>query len=91
MTPTGRWSSFRRSALRTATDGPWDEAAKAIERLGGTRQVFNAMNAVDPRALNGENPSRKGPYAFVGRVGSPRRWPRRATRWTACRAGFAGC
>ena len=28
------------------------------------------MNAVDPRALNGEDPNRKGPYAFVGRVGS---------------------
>ncbi len=51
-------------------DRPWGEAAKAIERLGGTLQVFNAMNAVDPRALNGENPNRKGPYAFVGRVGS---------------------
>ena len=27
------------------------------------------MNAVDPRRLNGEDPNRKGPYAFVGRVG----------------------
>ena len=28
------------------------------------------MNAVDPRPLNGEDANRKGPYAFVGRVGS---------------------
>ncbi len=52
------------------TDRPWGEAAKAIARLGGTRQVFDAMNAVDPRGLNGEDPSRRGPYAFVGRVHS---------------------
>ncbi len=51
-------------------DAPWDSVAKEMERLGGTRQVFNAMNAVDPQALNGEDPNRKGPYAFVGRVGS---------------------
>ena len=51
-------------------DGPWDQVAKQIERLGGTRQVFNAMNAVDPRSLNGDDSNRKGPYAFVGRVGS---------------------
>ena len=44
--------------------------AKQIEVLGGTRQVFNALNAVDPRPLNGEDPNRKGPYAFVGRVNS---------------------
>ncbi len=50
-------------------DGPWDEVAKDIERLGGTRQVFDALNAVDPRPLNGEDPHRKGPYALVGRVG----------------------
>jgi hypothetical protein len=51
-------------------DRPWGEAAKAIARLGGTLQVFNAMNAVDPRALNDEKRDRKGPYAFVGRVDS---------------------
>ncbi len=49
-------------------DGPWDQVAQQVERLGGTRQVFDAMNAVDPRGLNGEDPNRKGPYAFVGRV-----------------------
>jgi hypothetical protein len=51
-------------------DGPWDDVAKGIERLGGTRQVFDAMNASDPRALNGEDAKRRGPYAFVGRAGS---------------------
>jgi hypothetical protein len=51
-------------------DNLWDQAAKQIELLGGTRQVFEAMNAVDPRALNGEDAKRKGPYAFVGIVGS---------------------
>ena len=48
----------------------WDQAAQQIERLGGTRQVFDAINAVDPQTLNGEDSNRKGPYAFVGRVGS---------------------
>ncbi len=48
----------------------WDNAAKQIERLGGTRQVFNALNAVDPRPLNGEDAKRHGPYAFIGRMGS---------------------
>ena len=51
-------------------DGLWDDAAKAIERFGGAREVFDALNAVDPRPLNGENANRHGPYAFVGRVGS---------------------
>lgn len=51
-------------------DGPWDQVAQHVERLGGTRQVFDAMNTTDPRALNGEDSKRKGPYAFVGRVGS---------------------
>ena len=50
-------------------DGPWDDVAKAIQSLGGTRQVFDALNAADPHALNGEDPNRKGPYAFVGRAG----------------------
>src|SRR6201999_1617191 len=56
-------------------DGPWDQVAQQIELLGGTRQVFDAMNAVDtpgspldPRTLNGEDPNRRGPYALVGRV-----------------------
>ena len=26
-------------------DGEWDLVARQIERLGGTRQVFDAMNA----------------------------------------------
>jgi hypothetical protein len=51
-------------------DAAWDLVARLVERLGGTRQVFDAMNAADPRALNGEDPKRKGPYAFVGRAGS---------------------
>jgi hypothetical protein len=51
-------------------DAPWDEAAKQIQRLGGTRQVFDAMNATDPRGENGEDANRKGTYAFVGRVNS---------------------
>jgi hypothetical protein len=51
-------------------DGPWDQVAQQVERLGGTRQVFDAMNTTDPRGLNGEDSKRKGPYAFVGRVGS---------------------
>ncbi len=52
------------------SDDVWDQAARQIERLGGTRQVFDAMNTDDPRPLNGESAKRKGPYAFVGRVGS---------------------
>ena len=51
-------------------DALWELVARMVERLGGTRQVFNAMNAVDPQTLNGEDPNRKGPYVFVGRVGS---------------------
>lgn len=51
-------------------DGAWDLVAQQIERLGGTRQVFDAMNTSDPRPLNGESANRKGPYAFVGRVDS---------------------
>jgi hypothetical protein len=51
-------------------DAPWGKAAQEIERLGGTRQVFNAMNATDSHALDDESPNRRGPYAFVGRVGS---------------------
>jgi hypothetical protein len=47
----------------------WDDAAKAVERLGGTRQVFLSMNTTDPRPLNGEDANRRGPYALVGRVG----------------------
>ncbi len=47
----------------------WDAAAKAVERLGGTRQVFLALNTNDPRKENGEDANRKGPYALVGRVG----------------------
>jgi hypothetical protein len=47
----------------------WHQAARAVERLGGTRQVFLSMNATDPRAENGESKDRRGPYAFVGRVG----------------------
>ncbi len=51
-------------------DAPWGQAAKQIELLGGTEQVFAALNAVEPRPLNGEDSNRKGPYAFVGRVNS---------------------
>ncbi len=51
-------------------DDAWDQAAQQVERLGGTRQVFNAINAADPQTLNGEDPARNGAYAFVGRVGS---------------------
>jgi hypothetical protein len=51
-------------------DPDWDAAAQQVERLGGTRQIFNAMNAPGPRSENGEQPSGKGPYALVGRTGS---------------------
>jgi hypothetical protein len=71
-------------------DRPWGEAAKAIARLGGTLQVFNAMNAVDPRALNGEDPNRRGPTRSSAAWIRARRWPRRATRSTASRAACRG-
>jgi hypothetical protein len=66
-----RWLVFLQAfGAPHGNDNAWDQAAQQIERLGGTREVFDAMNAVVPRSLNGESASRKGPYAFVGRVSS---------------------
>ena len=48
----------------------WDDLAKEVQRLGGNRQVFEAMNTTEPFPLNGEVATRKGPYALIGREGS---------------------
>jgi hypothetical protein len=47
----------------------WDRAARAIQKLGGTRQVFDDLNQPD---LAGADPEqgRTGGYAFIGRIGS---------------------
>jgi hypothetical protein len=54
-----------------AATNDWDRAARAIQKLGGTRQVFNDLN--QPYAGGpGSDPTqgRKGGYAFVGRTAS---------------------
>src|SRR5205085_12155793 len=52
----------------TAYSTDWDRAAMAIQRLGGTRQVFNALNQPNT-ALSPDDGGRRGAYAFIGRVG----------------------
>ena len=52
----------------TAYSTDWDRAAVAIQKLGGTRQVFNALNQPN-FALNPDDGGRRGAYAFIGRVG----------------------
>jgi hypothetical protein len=52
----------------TAYSTDWDRAAMAIQKLGGTRQVFNALNQPNT-ALSPDDGGRRGAYAFIGRVG----------------------
>ena len=52
----------------TGSTGEWDRAALAIEKLGGTRQVFNDLN--QPQGGGDDEQGRKGGYAFIGRFGS---------------------
>jgi hypothetical protein len=54
-----------------ANSADWDRAGQAIQKLGGTRQVFTDLN--QPYAGGpGTDPTqgRKGGYAFVGRTAS---------------------
>ncbi len=52
----------------TGYSGEWDRAALAIEKLGGTRQVFDDLN--QPNVGGDDEQGRKGGYAFIGRVDS---------------------
>jgi hypothetical protein len=51
-----------------AYSADWDRAATAIQKLGGTRQVFNALNQSNS-GLNPDDGGRRGAYAFIGRGG----------------------
>jgi hypothetical protein len=51
----------------TGYSADWDRAALAIQKLGGTRQVFDDLN--QPDAGGDPEQGRKGGYAFIGGIG----------------------